>query len=267
MSTYDLGDVAALSVAITDTTGAAANAGAVALTITLPDGTTTTPTVTNPATGSYTAAYTPTQSGRFGVRWVATGVNACAFTDAFTVMDPTDSPVVALSEVKRHLNITSSTSDEELRSFLATAQMAGERYTGRVFGRRTVTATLTGGTSVLALTVLPIVSVTTVVENGVTLTAADFVADLDAGVLYRAGGAVWDVSDRNTITVTYVAGYTNQPATDRQGVLEMVRHLWETQRGSMATFPRGGDDYTPGAGYSIPNRVRELWDLNRVPGF
>ena len=87
MSTYDLGDVAALSVAITDTTGAAANAGAVALTITLPDGTTTAPIVTNPATGSYTAAYTPTQSGRFGVRWVATGVNACAFTDTFTVAE------------------------------------------------------------------------------------------------------------------------------------------------------------------------------------
>ncbi len=78
MTTYDLGDVASLAVAITDSAGAAANAGAVVLTVTLPDGTTVTPTVTNAATGSYTASYTPTLPGRHGVRWVATGANASA---------------------------------------------------------------------------------------------------------------------------------------------------------------------------------------------
>ena len=44
-------------------------------------------------------------------------------------------------------------------------------------------------------------------------------------------------SDPQTVVVTYVAGYAQQPPTDRQGVLEMVRHLWDTQRGSMAMQP------------------------------
>ena len=48
---YDLGDVATLAVQIKDSTGTLANAGALAATITLPDGTTTTPTVSNPSTG------------------------------------------------------------------------------------------------------------------------------------------------------------------------------------------------------------------------
>lgn len=266
MTTYDLGDVASLAVAITDSAGAAANAGAVALTVTLPDGTTVTPTVTNAATGSYTASYTPTLPGRHGVRWVATGANASAFTDSFTVMDPVDIPVVSLAEAKRHLNITSTTSDEELRAFIAAAQDAGERYTGRVFGRRSIVETHDGGSAAIVLAGIPVVSVTTVVEDGTTLTAADYVAHLTAAVLYRAAGTTWDNSDPQTVVVTYVAGYAQQPPTDRQGVLEMVRHMWETQRGSMATFPRG-DDYTPGAGYSIPNRVAELWNLNRMPGF
>lgn len=267
MSVYDLGDVVALSVAITDTNGDAADATAVTLTVTLPDGTTTAPSVTHPGVGSYAATYTPTQFGRHGVRWVATGVNAAAFTDAFTVLDPAEIPVVSLSEVKRHLNITAATSEEELRALIVVAQEAGERHTGRVFGRRTVTQSLTGGRNALALSSLPVLSVTTVAEDGTTLTSDDYTADLDAGVLYRAAGGLWDYSDPKTVQVTYVAGYTAQPATDRQGVLEMIRHLWDTQRGSMAMLPRAADDYQPGLGYSIPARVAELWNLNRIPGF
>jgi len=265
--TYDLGDVVSLAVAITDSTGAAANAGAVACTITHPDGTTSTPAVSNPATGSYTTSITPTQVGRHGVRWVATGANASAFTDAFTVLDPAEIPVVSLTEVKRHLNITSTTSDEELRALIVVAQEAGERYTGRVFGRRTVTDTCTGGRNAIALTSLPVLSVTSVSEDGSALTGDDYTADLAAGVLYRADGGTWDASEPLTVSVVYVAGYTAQPAPDRQGALEMIRHLWDTQRGSMAMLPRGADDYNPGAGYSIPRRVSELWDLNRIAGF
>lgn len=85
MAIYDIGDVVALAVAVTDSSGAAADAGAVTATIILPDGTTATPTVAHPAVGSYTTLYTPTTAGRYTVKWVATGVNASAFTDSFAV--------------------------------------------------------------------------------------------------------------------------------------------------------------------------------------
>ena len=83
---YDLGDAVTLAIQVRDVNGTLANASAVTLTITLPDGTTTTPSVTNPTTGNYTATYAPTTAGRYLARWVATGTNASAFADDFEVM-------------------------------------------------------------------------------------------------------------------------------------------------------------------------------------
>lgn len=86
MTTYDLGDPVALSINIRDAAGALANAGAVVLTVTLPDGTSATPLVTNAGTGVYTAVYTPTIVGRYVAAWVATGANANAYTTDFVVV-------------------------------------------------------------------------------------------------------------------------------------------------------------------------------------
>ena len=121
---FDLGDVVPLAVNVKDTAGALANATAVVLTITLPDGTTATPSVTNSSTGVYSATYTPAVAGRFGVRWVATGTNASTYVDAFTVA--AGAGLISLDEVKAFLNITSTTNDEELREFVAAATVAAE---------------------------------------------------------------------------------------------------------------------------------------------
>lgn len=110
MSTYDLGDPVGLSVNIRDTAGALANAGAVTLTITLPDGTTASPTVTNSATGTYTATYTPAAAGRFAVKWLATGTNASAFADDFTVIGSV--PLLTRSHLETHLQRTISAADQ-----------------------------------------------------------------------------------------------------------------------------------------------------------
>lgn len=82
---YDFGDVVTLNVSITDANDQPANAGAVVCTVILPDTTTATPTVANTAVGQYAAVYTPPASGRYTVEWVASGANASAFTDTFTV--------------------------------------------------------------------------------------------------------------------------------------------------------------------------------------
>ncbi len=110
-STYDLGDVVALAVEVRDTAGDLADATAITLTITLPDGTTATPVTANPSTGRYTASYTPTVAGRFSVRWVASGTNASAYTDAFTVLDPAELGLVGLDDVKRHVALAQDSRD------------------------------------------------------------------------------------------------------------------------------------------------------------
>lgn len=266
MATIDLGDVVPLTWQVKDGSGALANAGAVTLTVTLPDGTTASPSVTNPSTGNYTAAYTPTISGRHVVQWVATGANACAFSDAFTVTDPTELGLVGLDDVKRHLNITSTSSDEELRAVLMAATTAAEDYLRRPLRRVSQTETFytrSGNGRGLVLSRTDVASVASVVEDGVTLSADDYDADLAAGVLWREDGAEWCYPT----SVTFTSAGVDSPAL-RQAVLELTRHLWETQRGSMPMMPRGVDGmdaFNPAMTYSLPRRVTELLAPYRMP--
>jgi hypothetical protein len=72
----------------------------------------------------------------------------------------------------------------------------------------------------------------------------------------------------NNISVTYVAGYANPPAAAKQGVLEVIRHLWQTQRGSMSVMGRNiaGDETYTTPTYSLPRRAMELLDPVSLPG-
>lgn len=85
MATYDLGDVVSLSFEIRDSSGVLADASAVTLTMTLPDGTTQPLNPTHPSTGVYTATYSPPGIGRYRACLVATGANAGSHTTGFTV--------------------------------------------------------------------------------------------------------------------------------------------------------------------------------------
>ena len=266
MATIDLGDVVPLSVQVRDANGALANAGAITLTITLPDGTSAVVSTANPTTGNYTASYTPTVAGRHVVQWVATGANACAFSDAFTVIDPTELGLVGLDDVKRHLNITSTTSDEELRAVLMAATTAAEDYLRRPLRRVPQTETFytrNGNGRGLVLSRTDVASITEIVEDGDTLTADDYDADLNAGVVWRADCREWCYPT----SVEYVTAGVDSPAL-RQAVLELTRHLWETQRGSMPMMPRGVDGmdaFNPAMGYSLPRRVTDLLAPYRMP--
>lgn len=270
-SLTEVGQTIQVAVQVRTTAGVAADAGGMTLTVTGPDGSTSLPAVTARGAGLYEAAVTLGLVGRHTLAWVATGANAGRFTDILTAEDAS-ALVVSLDEVKAHLNISSTAHDGELRRLVAVACAAGESYTGRVFGRRTVTDTFDGGLSGVILRRLPVLAVSTVTEGGTAVGADGYRLDpAGSGVLTRAASgwpSIWQPG-LGTVQVTYTAGYASQPASDRQGVLEMVRHLWETQRGTLAAMPRGAglDDYNPGTGYSIPNRVKELWDFDAVPGF
>jgi len=277
--TYDLGDVIPLGITITDSTGANANASAVTCTITLPDGTTSTGSVTNPSTGLYNCDFSPTQTGRHAVRWLATGTNASAYTDEFTVRDYADLGIVGLDEVKAHLNIptTDTTLDEELRRFIDAATDLAETYVGQVLGRRTFTSELyDGGTEFIRIRNPKAISVTSVYENDALVSASNYVLDYTGQRLYRIGSGTlyatnsygyW-VQGMNNISITYVAGYVNPPMAARQGVLEIIRHLWQTQRGSMSVMGRslGGDELYTTPTYSLPRRAMELLDPTSFPG-
>jgi len=279
MAVYDLGDVVPLGVKITDANGNLANATVVTCTITLPDGSSATPTVTNTQTGIYDTDYTPTMYGRYAVRWVATGTNASAYADEFTVRDFTDLGIVSLDEVKAHLNIpaTNTNNDEEIRRFMDAAQDLAENYVGCVLGRKTFSSEkYDGNTDILRIRNPRVISVTSVYENGVLLTNADYMVDPTGQRLYRlASGTlnvpnwygVWAPGVQN-IVVTYVSGFVIPPPSAKQGVLEIIRHLWQTQRGPTSVVGRNqsGDDFYQTPTYSLPRRAMELLDPVSLPG-
>lgn len=277
MAVYDLGDVVALGVTIKDANGNPANATNVVATITQPDGSTVLPTVVNTATGLYDINFTPTQFGRYTIRWVATGANASAYADDFTVRDYTKMGIVSLDEVKAHLNISTSALDEEIRRFIDAASDLAENYVGCVLGRETIASELhNGNTDVLVLRHPRAISVTSVYERGTLLSASDYTLDPNGQRLYRVTSGTFNNPNYfgvwapgvNAISVTYVAGFTNPPPSAKQGVLEIIRHLWQTQRGSTNVLTRNqtGDDFLPTATFSLPRRAMELLDPISLPG-
>ena len=237
----DLGDVVPLRVLITDDNNALANAGTVVLTITLPDGTTTvTPAVTNPSAGVYTATYTPTLAGRHGVRWVATGTNASAYTDAFDV-DAAATGIVSLADAKAHLNITSTTHDAEIRTMIDAATEWVEHRIGPVV-RRSITTTVTpasDGRLYLEPPVISLTSLTSAYGYTQTFTLASVYTDLNTGVVhYGYAGSTFSYP----VTITYVAGRAIVPAAVRLATMMMLKAFWETQRGAVAMSIQGIDD-------------------------
>jgi hypothetical protein len=256
---YDLGDAVTLSFT------ASGSGGTISLVVTLPDGTTVSPSVTTTG-ATNVATYTTTQAGRHVVAWAATGAVKDAYRDVFDVTDASDAGLVSLDDLKRHLNITTTTYDDELRAFGMVAADLVEGHCNRYWRRRTVVDTFDAGGEAVSLTHTPIISITSVVAREVTVPTQNYRVNLLTGRLrYRWGFFPGDYED---LVVTYVAGASVVPPVVQQAALETTRHLWQTQRGAMgARSALAGDDYsTAGMSFSLPRRVTELLASVRVQG-
>ena len=275
---YDLGDKVYLTWNTVDSTGAAVNPGTVTLNITLPDATNVSVTTATATTGTYTASYLPTQVGRHIIAWAATGSYPQAYSDIFEVRDINDIGICGYDEVLEYLNIPAASANEsEVRRFIDAATDLAETYVGQVLGRRTFTNELyDGGTEFIRIRNPKAISITSVTENGATVSASNYVLDYTGQRLYRIGSGTlyatnsygyW-TAGMNNVSITYVAGYVNPPMAAKQGVLEIIRHLWQTQRGAMNVMTRNqtGDDFYQGATYSLPRRAMELLDPTSFPG-
>jgi hypothetical protein len=161
--------------------------------------------------------------------------------------------VVSLADAKAFLNQTTSTNDDEVQMFLDRAERILARRVGPL-GTETVTDEVHTGPGPLVLRRYPVVGVTSATSYGATVTDLDL--DTDAGVLYGTFG-----STSRAVRVTYTAGRESLPEDLELAVLELVKHLWESQRGNSAATPPGsypGEDVQPAAGYLLPYRVQSL---------
>lgn len=189
--------------------------------------------------------------------------------------------VVTLDEAKTHLNIASDADDVELQSTLDAAEAAIETYLGVTLTPTAVTEWHDGSRTQIVLDKAPIVDVTSVTEysgttaqdltaqplDGSTFDGYGYEVDSVTGLLSRtSSGYVARFASR--VKVVYQAGYATLPADLKQAVLELTRHLWETQRGRSAGRPVPGydEEYQPtGQGFAFPNRVMELLRPYRTP--
>jgi hypothetical protein len=214
--------------------GVLANASTAVLTVTLPDGTTATPTVTNPSTGKYTGNYQTSAAspvGRYLGHWAFTFAGGAADTYDETI--DVVSTIVTIDEALAHLraaNVISTEPDlDQLEWLCSVATDAVERDLGRTIVRRSITETYDGGRGEIVLRQTPVVSVTSINEAGVVLSASDYVVNTSTGILYRGSGisSWWFAWGRQNIAVTYVAGYTNPPPVVRKVALNTVQGMWQ----------------------------------------
>jgi len=293
MAAYELGDLVPLSVSVTDSTGVAANATTVVVTIVQPDGTSVGPyTPTNATTGSYVYTFTPTLVGHHTYRFQATGTNASNYAGAFNVL-PSVAPIVTLDEIKAHLSLVGSYDDAELAAFLATAIPVVESIVGPITPRTIVGEGHAAGSVQITTNYRPIISVESITEmvgqqqRTLTLQPVGYATDnygysIDSytrGLITRRGtgslaynfGMIGHGSGLgvNTVLISYTAGRTNPPENVRFMVKELVKYMWRQVKGGQASFQDGSFSpaATSGISEAMMARLRFLaGNETTVPG-
>lgn len=137
-----------------------------------------------------------------------------------------------LATVKTELGITGSTDDAFFAVQIQQASAAIVTYCNREFAKETLVDTFRPECAVdyLSLARWPLVSITSIVEDGETLTAADYESEAATSLIYRLDGD--DVRSRwaaTKIVVTYEAGYvmlTSLPHDLERACIELVKRRW-----------------------------------------
>lgn len=256
--------------------GALVNATTATLTITLPDGTTVTPTVPNPpaTTGKYAVDYVTSVNGvagRYIGQWLftmSTG-KTTSYVETFDV----GGSLITVDEASAHLRangiITTANDLDQLQWLCFVATDAVERDLGRVLIRRTVTETYDGDCGVINLRSTPVVSITSVFDSGTAVPSTEYVLDPRAGLLYRGSMSypLWFLWGQQNITVTYVAGYADPPRIVRKVALNTVQGMWqESQQAAhpaMAEFAAGSTFVNTG---SLTPVERDAYESLRAVG-
>lgn len=230
----DLGDSVTRSISVTNAAGALTDADSLpTYTVTLPNGTAgTPPTMQHGTVGDYYVVYPTTAAGLHHEIFTAVVSSVpIVIRRSFTVEEAA-SAFIDTDEALAHLRaqgvIVTPADMEQLRFLCQIASTAIEDDLGRAICRRTVVDAFDGGRSWLKLRTQPVQSVTTVVENGVTLTATDYVLDSTLGVLYRGAPATprWWYPALQSTVVTYVVGMPIPPRVARKVALNAVERMW-----------------------------------------
>jgi hypothetical protein len=258
---------------VLDASGVLTHAASVTLTITLPDGTTATPAITDAAvTGQYRLSYQTTIPGRYTAHAVTTGP-VTSWDDEFDAAATPWPAMVSLADAKKALGMDPAdhTFDDLLREYLAGVTGAVEDYKHEVIVRRTVTDELDlcgsgwyGSARRFRLWSAPVISLTSVTswDGAVTWDVTQMRVSPSGVVRVMAGPPVTGLVD-----VIYIAGLLQIPARYKRGALVVLQHVWETQRGQLTAMSgvMGPEEHfrQPGEFFTVPAKAKEWLGLPR----
>lgn len=251
---------------VLDATGTLTHADTASLVITLPDGTTASPAITDDAVpGQYRLAYQTTMAGRHTLHAETTGP-VTAYDDEFDVSPTPWMAIVSLADAKQHLRMdpADTSEDDELRGFVAAATGAVELYKHEVIARRSITDEIDlcragyRGARRFRVWSAPVISLVSVASwDGATTWDVTQMRVSESG-LVRVMGAL---PVRGLVDVTYLAGYQVIPDHYRQGALVVLQHAWESQRGggTVSSGVIGPEEVRVRSvsAFTVPNKAKE----------
>lgn len=263
---YDISDSVPIAWDVKDSAGALANATTVTLTITLPDGSTTSPSVANPpaSTGQYRVTYVPTVEGLHAWRAVTTTPNT-AYQDVFVVRGSVSPAVISLADAKTHLKLSTTTYDDELREYIEGITKVVEDYVGPIV-RRSHTARVSGYRRKITLPhtqVTAVTSVTLVSDGSSPITLSDLAIDSAAGVVSLKSGATFPYGDMDWV---YTVGRSYVDANWTLAAKKILKHNWRDQLGNLPSVQGDERGYVvTGSGYLVPYDAMALLQPDQVP--
>lgn len=148
-----------------------------------------------------------------------------------TITVPTTARLlVTIADIKEELGISDGASDSKLFRWAEATSLRFAGICNRTFFAQTVSEAFYGvcGASSLPLTHLPIISVTSITQDGTVLTTDDYLRYDDAGMIYRMSSGVRTCWYAQLVTVVYRAGYDPIPADVSDAALSIMRHKFAT---------------------------------------
>ena len=136
--------------------------------------------------------------------------------------------LVDLEALKIELQITTTVNDDYLESLLLRVSEAIEQHCNRVFAVETVSEVIRPDPCAmprdrLILTRAPVLAFTSVTVDSETLSASDYEADNEAGLIYRLSADARTSWSGAKITAVYSTGFAALPGPVKDGIFELIK--------------------------------------------